>query len=53
MTEGAKTQAGSDSVGRRSQRAYEVGVLKALLSGQSPATEYQPLDSTMQLVTTA
>jgi predicted acylesterase/phospholipase RssA len=24
--------------------AYEVGVLKALLTGQSPATEYQPLD---------
>ena len=24
--------------------AYEVGVLKALLTGQSPATEYQPLE---------
>ncbi|HJP91112.1 MAG TPA: patatin-like phospholipase family protein [Pyrinomonadaceae bacterium] len=44
MTGGSEHRQAVILSGGGANGGYEVGVLKALLSGQSPATEYQPLD---------
>ena len=44
MTSGVKHRQAMVLSGGGANGAYEVGVLKALLTGQSPATEFQPLD---------
>lgn len=44
MTGGSKHRQAVILSGGGANGAYEVGVLKALLTGQSPATEYQALD---------
>lgn len=44
MTTGGKHRQAVVLSGGGANGAYEVGVLKALLTGQSPATNFQPLD---------
>ena len=44
MTSGGKHRQAVILSGGSANGAYEVGVLKALLTGQSPATEHQVLD---------
>lgn len=44
MTSGSEHRQAVILSGGGANGAYEVGVLKALLSGQSPATEHQPLE---------
>jgi predicted acylesterase/phospholipase RssA len=44
MTSGIKHRQAVILSGGGANGAYEVGVLKALLTGQSPATEFQPLE---------
>ena len=44
MTSGGKHRQAVILSGGGANGAYEVGVLKALLTGQSPATDFQPLD---------